>query len=83
MKDGQGVGAALGTNPELPHCCREGRNFSFVEPTNVAASQTFARTIPSEWAELFGDQPFADHTATLSSGTSVVISCASVHERTH
>ena len=73
MKVGQGFGAAWGTNSDLPHRCREGCKFSLTEcqksPRNV---------FPQELSHLNGWSY-----ATLSSGMSVVTSCASVNERIH
>ena len=62
VKDGQGLSATLRPDSELPHCCREGRNFSFVECQKVATKHTSARILPSEWAEHFWGEPLADHT---------------------
>ena len=44
MKDGQGFSATLRPNSELPHCCREGRNFSFVE--REKSPQNFRKNSP-------------------------------------
>ena len=45
MKDGESLGTALGSNSELPHCCRESCNFTFTEreePPRDVFQQEFA-----------------------------------------
>ena len=82
MKDGKSLGATFGTHSNLPHQSRQGCNFSLTE-----GEKSPRDILPKELPDLNGPN-FLGSTSccscvTLSSGTSVVISCASVSERIH
>ena len=53
VKDNKSLGTTLGSNSELPDCCRESCNFSFAERQKSVVRHTSARTLPFEWVELF------------------------------
>ena len=80
MKDGQGLSANWGTNSDLPHRSRQGCNFSLTE-----CHESPRDVFPQELSDLNGPNFLTSCLSyvTLSSGTSVETSCASVSERIH
>ena len=83
MEDGQGLSATWSANSDPPHRCREGGDLPFTKgqesPRDVFRQElshpngpNFLRGSTSCWSYV-----------TLSSGMSVVASCASTNERIH
>ena len=62
MKDGQGHSATLRPNSELPQCCREGRQFSFVERQKSPRDTLSKELSHLNGPNFLGGQPLADHT---------------------
>ena len=78
----EGLGAALRGNSELPHCCREGCNFTFTE-CKESSRDVFQQENPIWMGRTVESSTACWSHVTLSSGTSAVISCPSVNGRIH
>ena len=82
MKDGQGPSTTWGTHSDLPHRSRQGCNFSSLSARSRRETY-FRKNSPIWMGRTFLGSTSCCSYVTLSSGTSVVTSCASVNERIH